>query len=53
MKLFHPVHHPLHHPQKDYSDGLPPFDHARKCKLHSSRCRYQQRQQAQGGFCRF
>ena len=27
MKIFFPTLHPLHHPKKDYSDGLPPFDH--------------------------
>jgi len=27
MKLFLPIQHVKHHPQKDYSDGLPPFDH--------------------------
>ncbi len=27
MKVFLPIQHFKHHPQKDYSDGLPPFDH--------------------------
>jgi acetoin utilization deacetylase AcuC-like enzyme len=27
MRLFYPTRHALHRPQKDYSDGLPPFEH--------------------------
>ncbi len=27
MKVFFPTLHSLHHPRKDYSDGLPPFNH--------------------------
>ncbi|RKZ73032.1 MAG: acetylpolyamine aminohydrolase [Candidatus Parabeggiatoa sp. nov. 1] len=27
MRVFIPTQHIHHHPQKDYSDGLPPFDH--------------------------